>query len=72
LQIWELAKRDREGALALYNDLVSKGAYELGYFELMDQVGLKRFTDDLDGCLRAPCEKLEELCLDYEQGKLAA
>ena len=72
LQIWAMAEHDREGAIALYNDLISRGAYGPGYFELMDQVGLKRFTDDLDGCLQEACQTLEELCRQYNSGRAAA
>ena len=72
LQIWTMAEHDRDAALRLYNDLVDKGAYDAGYFALMDQVGLKRFTEDLDGCLMEPYKKLESLCLDYERSRRAA
>ena len=72
LQIWTLAERDREGALKLYNTLVSIGAYDVGYFELMDRTGLRRFTDDLPGCLDEPCGRLEKLCLAYEEYTTAA
>ena len=72
LQIWSLAEQDRPAALRLYNELVSKGAYDLGYFELLDQVGLRRFTVDLAGIMRKPYNTLEDLCRDYELGKMAA
>ena len=72
LQVWSLAEHDRDAAVKLYNDLVSVGAYDVGYFELMDRAGLRRFNEDLDGCLREAYEKLEELCLDYERGRSAA
>lgn len=72
LQIWTLAEHDRPGALALYNQLVSLGAYDLEYFELMDRVGLKRFTDDLDGCMGEAYEALADLCRRYDRGELAA
>ena len=72
LQIWALAEHDREAAIEKYNDLVSRSAYDLSYFELMDTVGLKRFTEDLSACFREAYETLDDLCRRYDRGELAA
>ena len=67
LQIWAKAQWDRDAALALYNDLVSRGAYELGYCELLRSLGLAVFTDDgLDECIGEAYDALEEMCLRYD------
>lgn len=72
LQVWSLAEQDRDAALKLYNDIVAKGAYDVTYFELMDQMGLKRFTADLSDIMTEPCRKLEDLCFAYTFKKKAA
>lgn len=72
LQVWAMAQTDREGALALYNDLVSRGAYDTAYCELIRSVGLRLFTEDLDGCVGAAYAELHRLCMAYDAGKLAA
>lgn len=72
LQIWAMAERDRDGAIALYNRMIGLGAFDLGYCQLMETLGLTLFTDDLDACLRDACGELEELCRAYDEGSLAA
>ncbi|MBQ3277082.1 MAG: hypothetical protein IJH47_08540 [Oscillospiraceae bacterium] len=66
LQIWAKARWDRDEAMELYNDLVSRGAYDQGYCELLRSVGLVSFTDDLDACLKEAYAALEEMCLRYD------
>ena len=71
-------KRNRSGftlraaALALYNDLVHRGAYDVAYCQLLEDVGLRLFTEDLDGCIRDAYSELRRLCLAYDAGELAA
>ena len=72
LQIWSMAEHDRDAAIETYNDLVFRGAYELSYFELMDAVGLSRFTNDLSACFREAYDTLDSLCRRYDRGELAA
>ena len=66
LQIWALAQEDRNAAVSLYLDLVSRGAYAEGYCALLRDVGLTVFTDDFDGCISAAYGELENLCADYD------
>ena len=72
LQVWARAQTDRQGAIDLYNELVSRGAYNEGYCQLLRSVGLLLFTDDLDGCIRDAYGELHRLCLAYDAGELAA
>ena len=72
LQLWAMAEHDRDAAIRTYNDLLSRGAYELSYFELIDAVGLRRFTTDLAGCFREAYDTLHSLCRRYDRGELAA
>ena len=72
LQVWSLAEQDRSAALELYNDIVSRGAYGVEYFELMDQVGLRRFSTDLTYIMLEPYKRLEYLCKNYNRSKMAA
>ena len=72
LQIWALAQRDRQAAIDLYNDLVSRGAYTESYCELVRAVGLKLFTEDLEGCIGDAWEELHRLCLAFEAKEQAA
>ena len=72
MQVWTLAQTDREAAVALYNDLVSKGAYDVTYCQLIRDVGLRLFTEDLDGCVRDVFDEIRALCREYDRGKLAA
>ena len=45
IQIWDLQQKDPDAALALYLDILGKGAYDYGYTELMEAAGLKSFGD---------------------------
>ena len=72
LQILELSEQDRDAALRLYNDLVRIGAYDKPYEEVLREVGLKLFTEDLDGCVAYAFNELSSLCEEYETGRRAA
>ena len=73
LQIWARANWDRDGTIALYNDLVSRGAVEMGYCELLREMGLAVFSEDgLDPCIKEAYETLEDMCLRYDSRSAAA
>lgn len=72
LQLWSLAERDHQAAVEKYNRIISRGAYAMGYFELVDSEGLIRFSDDLDGCLREAFDTLLTLCGQYDAMAQAA
>lgn len=72
LQIWELAERDRPAALALYNEIVSRGAYDTSYCALLESVGLKSFDDDPESFLAEAFDMLEYMCLRYDGADAAA
>lgn len=66
LQIYEMAENDWAAAAGFYNDLVSLGAFDYTYCELLDKVGLECFTDGLPACVSQAVEDMEVLCLAWE------
>lgn len=66
LQIYEMAENDWAAAADFYNDLVSLGAFDYTYCELLDKVGLECFTDGLPACVSQAVEDMEALCLAWE------
>ena len=66
LQIYEMAENDWAAAAGFYNDLVSLGAYDYTYCELLEKVGLECFTDGLPACVSQAVEDMEALCLAWE------
>lgn len=66
LQIYEMAENDWVAAADFYNDLVSLGAYDYTYCELLEKVGLECFTDGLPACVSQAVEDMEALCLAWE------
>ena len=66
LQIYEMAENDWASAADFYNDLVSLGAFDYTYCELLDKVGLECFTDGLPACVPQAVEDMEALCLAWE------
>ena len=66
LQIYEMAENDWAAAADFYNDLVSLGALDYTYCELLDKVGLECFTDGLPACVSQAVEDMEALCLAWE------
>lgn len=66
LQLWTMAQEDFDSAMEHYNAIVERGAYEVGYCELLRDLGMTLFTDDLDGCIAVPFHALEDMCLDYD------
>lgn len=66
LQIYEMAENDWASAADFYNDLVSLGAYDYTYCELLEKVGLECFTDGLPACVSQAVEDMEALCLAWE------
>lgn len=66
LQIYEMAENDWAAAAGFYNDLVSLGAYDYTYCELLEKVGLECFTDGLPACVPQAVEDMEALCLAWE------
>lgn len=67
LQIYEIAENDWKQAAEFYNDIVSLGAYEHTYCELLEEVGLECFTDGLPACVEQAVTDLEELCFAWEK-----
>lgn len=72
LQIWELAETDRQAAIELYVDLLHHGAFDMGYCELLEEMGLSVFSDGLGGSFLTACRRMEELCLAYQEAQEAA
>ena len=66
LQIYEMAESDWAEAARFYNDLVSLGAFDYTYCELLDKVGLECFTDGLPACVPQAVEDMEALCLAWD------
>lgn len=66
LQIYEMAENDWAAAAGFYNDLVSLGAFDYTYCELLDKVGLECFTNGLPACVSQAVEDMEALCLAWE------
>lgn len=66
LQIYEMAENDWASAADFYNELVSLGAFDYTYCELLDKVGLECFTDGLPACVSQAVEDMEALCLAWE------
>ena len=66
LQIYEMAENDWVAAAGFYNDLVSLGAFDYTYCELLDKVGLECFTDGLPACVSQAVEDMEALCFAWE------
>lgn len=66
LQIYEMAENDWAAAADFYNDLVSLGAYDYTYCELLEKVGIECFTDGLPACVSQAVEDMEALCLAWE------
>lgn len=66
LQLWGIAREEPERAARLYLELVSRGAYDIGYCELLQEIGLSVFTQDLGACVDTAYAQLEEMCLRYD------
>ena len=67
LQIYEMAENDWAQAADFYNDLVSLGAFDYTYCELLEEVGLECFTDGLPACVPQAVEDMEALCLAWDE-----
>ena len=52
--------------------MVSRGAYGESYCQLVRAVGLRLFTEDLDGCIGDAFAQLRRLCLAYDAAEQAA
>ena len=72
LQLLPLSESDMDAALEIYNRIVDLGAYDKSYEEVLREVGLKLFTEDLDGCVKDAFDELETLCRTYERTRKAA
>ena len=72
VQLWSLSQEDRAAAFRLYNRLVERGAFDVGYVELMGEMGLRSFTDGLEPALRDFYDELESMCLRYDSLSKAA
>ena len=66
VQIWSRSQVDRDAAVALYNELVERGAYNVGYCDLLSEVGLAVFTDGVDACLGEFYTDMKDICLGYD------
>lgn len=67
LQIYEMAENDWAEAADFYNKLVSFGAFDYTYCELLEKVGLECFTDGLPACVPQAVEDMEALCLAWDE-----
>lgn len=67
LQIYEMAESDWAEAADFYNKLVSLGAYDYTYCELLEEVGLECFTDGLPACVPQAVQDMETLCLAWDE-----
>ena len=67
LQIYELAENDWAQAASFYNDLVSLGAFDYTYCELLEKIGLECFTDGLPACVPQAVKDMEVLCLAWNE-----
>ena len=67
LQVWDMAQTDFDAAVDVYLDVLSRGSYDAGYLQVMDETGLMRFTED--GAAQAVCrpvlDRLESLDRAY-------
>ncbi len=66
LQLWTLSQQDFDAAMELYNRLVEQGAYEVRYCQLLRDLGMTLFTEDLDACIAEPFHTLQDMCLAYD------
>lgn len=66
LQIYEMAEADWGTARDFYNRLVSLGAFDYTYCELLDAVGLECFTGGLPSCVPQAVNDLSTLCAAWE------
>ena len=46
LQLWDLQQEDPDAALEKYMEILGLGAYDYGYMELLEEVGLKSFAQE--------------------------
>lgn len=67
LQIYEMAENNWAEAADFYNKLVSLGAFDYTYCELLEEVGLECFTDGLPACVPQAVEDMEALCLAWDE-----
>lgn len=67
LQMYEMAENNWAEAADFYNKLVSLGAFDYTYCELLEEVGLECFTDGLPACVPQAVEDMETLCLAWDE-----
>ena len=67
LQMYEMAENNWAEAADFYNKLVSLGAFDYTYCELLEEVGLECFTDGLPACVSQAVEDMETLCLAWDE-----
>ena len=67
LQMYEMAENNWAEAADFYNKLVSLGAFDYTYCELLEEVGLECFTDGLPACVPQAVEDMEALCLAWDE-----
>lgn len=67
LQMYEMAENNWAEAADFYNKLVSLGAFDYTYCELLEKVGLECFTDGLPACVPQAVEDMEALCLAWDE-----
>ncbi|MBR2716362.1 MAG: hypothetical protein IKD79_01315, partial [Oscillospiraceae bacterium] len=63
LQIWDLAQTDFDAAAAVYVDVLSRGAHDEGYIQVLEECGLRLVTEEgtaADVC-RPVLDRLYEL-----------
>ncbi len=67
LQMYEMAENNWAEAADFYNKLVSLGAFDYTYCDLLEKVGLECFTDGLPACVPQAVEDMETLCLAWDE-----
>ena len=66
MQLYAMAEEDFDAALACYLDLIGRGAYDAGYCEVLKEVGLAVFSEDIGACLDEAYDIFDELCYRYD------
>ena len=63
LQLWTIAQEDFSAAVDCYLSILGQGAYEEGYFTVLENAGLRLFTEPgaVEDICKPALEKLAEL-----------
>ncbi len=63
LQLWNMAQEDMDAAVESYLSILGQGAYDAGYMEVLENAGLRLFTEDgaVDEICAPVLKKLRDL-----------